>query len=357
MDHVIDQKLIPALTENHRCSTNERTLLSLPVRLGGLGIPILSEIAEEEFKNSQEMTTELVNNIVNQVKEKIKGRRTRTRLETLQKIRSEMSELDLKANDLAQMKGASNWLTTLPLKAENFDLSKREFFDAIAIRYRWNMKHLPERCACGKSFSLDHALSCPKGGFIYQRHNELRDSIAYLISEVKNDVTIEPHLEPLTGEQLPAGTIQSDGARADISASGFWTRGQRAFFDIKVFNAYAQRYSRQSLRSSFVANEREKKRCYNNRIIQVDKGSFTPLIFSTNGGMGIETQHFLKALATHISDKKDERYSLTMNWLRTKLSFALTRSSITCVRGTRVVRKIKNIDIEITEATGYRPVL
>ena len=147
----------------------------------------------------------------------------------------------------------------------------------------------------------------------------------------RNDVTIEPRLEPISGESLNKGAIKSEGARSDvsaISAMGFWTRGQRAFFDIRVFNAYAQRYSNLNLKSAFDINEKEKKRQYNERIIRVDRGSFTPLIFITNGGMGRESQNFVNALAALFAEKRDELFGKTINWIRTRLSFALIRLSI-----------------------------
>ena len=52
----------------------------------------------------------------------------------------------------------------------------------------------PSHCACGTNFSVDHALSCPKGGFPSIRHNEVRDITAELLSEVCHDVEVEPHL-------------------------------------------------------------------------------------------------------------------------------------------------------------------
>ena len=61
-----------------------------------------------------------------------------------------------------------------------------------------------------------------------------------MIDEVKNDVSIEPRLETISGEQLNKGANTTEGARADLSEMGFWTRGQRAFFGVRVFNAYAQ---------------------------------------------------------------------------------------------------------------------
>ena len=179
-----------------------------------------------------------------------------------------------------------------------------------------------------------------------------------MIDEVRNDVTIEPRLEPISGESLNKGAIKSEGARSDVSAMGFWTRGQRAFFDIRVFNAYAQRYSNLNLKSAFDINEKEKKRQYNERIIRVDRGSFTPLIFTTNGGMGRESQNFVTALAALFAEKRDELFGKTINWIRTRLSFALIRSSILCIRGTKTIRRpklidISDTDINIIESVGY----
>ena len=37
--------------------------------------------------------------------------------------------------ELATEKGASNWLTVIPIKEMNFNLNKREFRDAIKLRY------------------------------------------------------------------------------------------------------------------------------------------------------------------------------------------------------------------------------
>ena len=43
------------------------------------------------------------------------------------------------------------------------------------------------------------------------RHNELRDSIANLLSDVCHDVEIKPHLQPLHGEtSAPKSTTTDD---------------------------------------------------------------------------------------------------------------------------------------------------
>ena len=51
LDKVIDDTFIPAITEGHYCSKDERLLLSLPVKLGGLGIPIFSQLSKTEYQN------------------------------------------------------------------------------------------------------------------------------------------------------------------------------------------------------------------------------------------------------------------------------------------------------------------
>ena len=90
-------------------------------------------------------------------------------------------------------------------------------------------------CACGTNFTVEHALSCAKGGYPSIRHNEIRDFTANLMSEVCHNVAIEPHLQPITGEILSGASANTqDGARLDVAADGFWgSRFERAFFDVR----------------------------------------------------------------------------------------------------------------------------
>ena len=67
-------------------------------------------------------------------------------------------------------------------------------------------------------------------------------------------------------------------------------------------------------------------------------GSFTPLVFSTFGGMGGAATTVYKRLASLLSAKRDQSYGLVMSWLRCSISFSLLRSAITCLRGARSIR-------------------
>ena len=75
---------------------------------------------------------------------------------------------------------------------------------------------------------------------------------------------------------------------------------------------------------------------YLERVLNVEHGVFTPLVFGTNGGMGKECQMFMKHLATLLAEKSDERYSDTVTWMRTRTSMEILQSAITCIRGSRV---------------------
>ena len=135
---------------------------------------------------------------------------------------------------------------------------------------------------------MEHVLSCPTGGFPTLRHNQVRDFTANIMSEVCHDVSLETPLQELSDELLHHATsIRDDRARLDIWAIGFWgDRSRRSFFDVRVFNPNAPSNWKLKLNSAYRRHEKEKQRSYEQRIREVEHGSFTPLVFSASGGMG-----------------------------------------------------------------------
>ena len=124
----------------------------------------------------------------------------------------------------------------------------------------------------------------------------------------------------------------------------------------RVFNPFAPSHLKQNLQKVFTANEKEKKRHYKSRVIEVEHGSFTPLVFSAYGGSSPETERFITELSVKLSTKHDQELSVVANWLRTKLSFTILRSAVLSIRGSRTVRKNEVItdpaEIEISKAVG-----
>ena len=153
---------------------------------------------------------------------------------------------------------------------------------------------------------------------------------------------MEPSLLPLSGESLNEKTANmSDEARCDVSVRGFWSAGQVAFLDIRIFNPNAARYANQSLKKCYESNEKEKKRNYNERVREIDHGTFTPIVMSATGGMGRESSMFYKRLAEVICERRFQPYAVVASWIQRKLSFSLIRSLGMCLRGIRSVSSSK----------------
>ena len=142
IDHIIDTKFLPAITEEQVISPLDRKLISLPVRLGGLGIPIFSEMSNESNSNSKSIYALLIHEIKSQneissldldipsqksARTAIKQQLNHKQKHVLDEIRSKMSIEQKLANDISQLKGSSSWLTSLPLAQEGYVLNKREF--------------------------------------------------------------------------------------------------------------------------------------------------------------------------------------------------------------------------------------
>ena len=293
---------IPALTGRPSPNDSERDLLALPARLGGLALINPTDLSHTEHSASLQVSQPLASHILQHlstypphIKEVQFAAKASNRFAKGQRLKQAASDLSSslsptlqRAMSLAQEKGASNWLTTLPIAEFGFALHKGAFRDAVALRYGWPPLHAPTTCACGMGFTLDHSLSCPKGGFPSIRHNEIRDVTASLLSEVCHDVAVEPHLQPLEGETFSHATANSqEGARLDVAVSGFWGgRFERSFFDVRVFNPYATSNQHPRPESVYRRHEALKRRTYEQRVREVEHVSFTPLVMSLTGGLG-----------------------------------------------------------------------
>ncbi len=132
---------------------------------------------------------------------------------------------------------------------------------------------------------------------------------------------------------------------------------QDAYFDVRVFHPNAPSNSSGSIAAAYKKHEDIKKRAYGQRIREIEHSVFTPLVFSTTGGLGREATTFYKRLADMLARKRDKPYSIVMSWLRCKLSFAAIRSSIMCIRGSRSYthRPIRDIDITLASSEGCVP--
>ena len=109
---------------------------------------------------------------------------------------------------------------------------------------------------------------------------------------------------------------------------------------------------------AYQLNEKEKKKNSNERILEVEHGSSTPIVMSAYGGIGKEGNKFYNRLAELLAEKKNQQLSVMTSWIRKKLIFALINSICICVRGshrvfqTNLVGSVQSIDPMISEATS-----
>ena len=351
LEDTIRMHFIPALTGRAAPSDHERDLFALPSRLGGIGVANPVRASNSEYAASVQITKPLSDLIIQQnsaysldtheeqlaAKSNLRRTKRQVQINEASRLKSSLSTSLQYSMLLAQEKGASSWLSALPIEEFGFALHKGAFRDALTLRYGWTPCLVPSHCACGQPFSVSHALSCSMGGYPSIRHNEIRDLTAELLSEVCHSVSIEPHLQPLGGETLRGASANiEDGARLDIAANGFWGgRFERAFFDVRVFNPHAPTNRQPQLSSCYRRHENAKKRVYDQRIREVEHSSFVPLVMSVTGGLGRIATTTYKRLASMLSSKWNQPYSTTMGWLRCRLSFSLLRASVLAIRGAR----------------------
>ena len=161
LEDAIRNRLIPAIV-GRDVSDLERKLLALPYRYGGLGILNPKDTADREYRASKDITANLtglihqqdmdVSHMDREAVAAVKASLKKTKEERLkQEYESVVAELDMKAKRLVEAaceKGASSWLSALPLRRYGYILNKREFQDAICLRYGWTISGTPKYCAC-----------------------------------------------------------------------------------------------------------------------------------------------------------------------------------------------------------------
>ena len=188
------------------------------------------------------------------------------------------------------------------------------------------------------------------GGLPSIRHNEVKDLTAHLLKRVAHQVTVEPHLQPLTIELHYRTAIADDQACLDVAASGIWGgRFERTFIDVRVFNPHAPLNCSNSLAASYVWQEKVKRRSCDQQIHDVEHASFVPAIFSTTGGMAKHAIALYKRITSILAEKTGEKYSVVMASIHCRISFVLLQSSIMCLRGSRML--FANVTASANSAT------
>ena len=301
LEEKICNTFLPAIV-GRNISEIERRMLALPVRFCGIGVQNPVETADAEYGASIQNTENLKNIIVNQEQNfinlnqagineainKTKQDKDKRFMQEFEAVKSRV-DADLKrCLDMAREKGAGSWLTALPIKALGYVLNKQSFRDSLCLRYGWKIPNTPLFCSCKERNNVNHALTCKKGGYVSMRHDRIRDLEANILKDICKDVRIEPELLPV-GNVVVDSSNTAEKARLDVSAIGIWSPMERTFLDVRIVHPNSASYRDKTIEKIYEMHEKEKKRSYNQRIMQVERATFTPLVFSTTGGMAPES--------------------------------------------------------------------
>ena len=175
---------------------------------------------------------------------------------------------------------------------------------------------------------MDHALSCMKGRLSVLRHNNVIDTAAEILREVCKDVTNEPPL-------IPSDKL-GDRSKLDIGARGLWSGLERTLCDARIFHPGTPSYRNMKVEAVYKQHEDEKKNKYLRHVLETEKCSFTPLVFSTHGGCAPEADKFHKRAATLLAKKINILYSEAISYhVRRIVRFSILRTTLMAIRGYR----------------------
>ena len=161
---------------------------------------------------------------------------------------------------------------------------------------------------------------------ITQRHNELRDAIGDSASLIWSSVKREPIVKNVHDDDSGEVLI------ADLCVRGVWLPQAEALFDIRIIDTDAQSYLGRSPTQVISVTDNEKKMKYLDAAAAL-RAHFIPLCFSVDGVAGSEAVSFLKRLAYCLSARWERSYADIMYWICARLSFAILRATVLCVRG------------------------
>ena len=178
----------------------------------------------------------------------------------------------------------------------------------------WHWDGLPLTCVCGHEMTTHHALTCPCGG--YPQHDMTRFVTLSLAPCGRCFATWRPSRAFFPGRvktfrgRPPAGSPKHDWTFG-LGASGPGSR--MPFFDVRVTHPEASLLSRARVLGQMRVHEQAKKRRYCARVNNVERGSFTPLVFTTSGMCAPECDRTLKNLGSLIVRRhSDIPYSIVM---------------------------------------------
>ena len=197
--------------------------------------------------------------------------------------------------------------------------------------------------------TVEHAMSCKKGGLVTARHNILRDQWHNLLAIAKtpSECTREPRIymrerrprqvpnqETPNPPALPPQTPNTTEERGDISCYAFWAKQRETVFDVRITDSDAPAHRTVEVPKLLARQEKEKKSKYLKSCLEMRK-DFTPLVYTVDGVAGREARSAEKRLAALLADKWKRSYSQMVYYVKVRIQLSLVRTTSLLIRGSR----------------------
>ena len=218
-----------------------------------------------------------------------------------------------------------------PSRRDGTELERDEFRDAALLRLGLTPKNLPNVCdGCSATFTVEHALTCKKGGLVIIRHNDCRDEFGDLSSKATSPskVTTEPPIynggnQPVTRQANGASSTSNNNnnstqggeERGDLAVHGFVQRQKTAIFDFCITDTDAPSYGHQPSRKVLEKAAKRKKDKYLEARRERQR-DFIPMAYSVDSMAGKVARAAEQRLASLLSGKWDRPYSKMAGVLR-----------------------------------------
>ena len=215
--------------------------------------------------------------------------------------------------------GSGEWLNAFPSASLGLHLSDDQLRTAAAVRLGApvSLDYFCSLCGSPSDGRGQHALCCPKSTGRHLRHRLMND----VISRALHSIPIPTRLEP-------TGLLRNSNLKPDGISLIPWSSGKPLAWDVTCAHPLAQSWQGTSQRSeAAVATAVEAKKNAKYADLEVDF-HFEPVSVETLGGMGNSTSAFIECLGGRIAAATGDARSTS--YLKQRLAIAIQIGNYAC---------------------------
>ena len=220
--------------------------------------------------------------------------------------------------------GATSWLDVVPNNMYGVKYDNQEMWVLLSLFFGCDIVNKEKLCHKCKQLTDTkgyHALHCPKGPHVIQRHNNIRNKINKYIKQSGFNTKIEQKYKYDENKQM---AIELDNKIPGDIMVYRYNDGHDYYFDVVVGNIFANSYINNTSKSRlFLANDKENKKILKYKSINY----FIPLAIEVMGGIGDRIKYVLQNIADKLSKMKKIKYEIMINRIRKNIIATLMKSN------------------------------